>query len=202
MSSALPPPVSADQLLSGHAAARPKIDVILMAGLFVGVLMVLIGATMTADFMVATTTRHAEVTDKDRTTRVRNGVSTDNYSVRGVDDEGGTFRLGLGEEEYRAVDVGSDVTIERSVLTGRVVSADGQGWSKERSTLRTALALGLGVLGLVILVLSARAVRREVRSGHEQGQPIHDAGLRVTAMVLAAVLVTVVWVLIERVVAT
>ena len=202
MSSALPPPVSADQLLSGHAAARPKIDVILMAGLFVGVLMVLIGATMTADFMVATTTRHAEVTDKDRTTRVRNGVSTDNYSVRGVDDEGGTFRLGLGEEEYRAVDVGSDVTIERSVLTGRVVSADGQGWSKERSTLRTAMALGLGALGLVILVLSARAVRREVRAGHEQGQPIHDAGLRVTAMVLAAVLVTVVWVLIERVVAS
>lgn len=173
-----------------------------MAGLFAGALMLLIGATITADLLVATTTRHAEVTDTDRTRRVEDGVRKERYAIRGVDDEGGTFRIAVGEAAYLAVAVGDDMTIERSILTGRVVSAVGDGWSKQRSSLRLIVASALGVSGLVVLVLSARAVRREVRAGHEQGQPIADAGLRVTAMVLAALLATIVWVLIERLVAS
>jgi hypothetical protein len=199
MSSPLPPPVPVDPSAS---IRRPKIDAILMAGLFAGVLLVLIGATITADLLVATTTHQAEVTDKDRAAKVKDGVRTYRYSIRGVDDEGGTFRIGVGEDEYDAVDVGDAVAIERSVLTGRVVSAEGRGWSKERSTTRLLIAAGVGVLGMAVLVLSARAVRREVRAGHEQGEPIADARMRVVAMVLAAVLVTIVWLLIERIVAS
>lgn len=203
MSSQLPPPV-----LTGPSATpipeprRPRVDPILLAGVFAGVLMLLIGVVMVADLSVVTTTHQAEVTDKDSTARRKDGVRRETYSIRGVDDDGGTFRVGVDEDAYESVNVGDEVTVERSVLTGRVVTVEGRGWAKERSSLRLWIAIGLAVLGVAIGAAAWRTARREMRAAVAQGAPVEGAGMKVTAMVLAAVLATVVWVLIERVVAS
>lgn len=210
MSSPLPPPsprpLPADVVVSSPATdvASPqriptKLDVTVLGLLFVGVLFVAVGTVLAVDLLVATTTRSAEVTDLDRTTRRKDGSTRTSYTIRGEDTAGGRFAIGADSRAFARASVGDDVEIERSVLTGRVVRVEGDGWTVERSGLVLAVAIAVAVGGALLTAGTLRSIRRDLRAASAAGAPIVGASRLLSMVFGGAATVVVIWLIVERV---
>lgn len=216
MSSPLPPPsprpIPSATFVSGDVsdavgapsdpAGKPvptKLDVMVLGLLFVGLLFAAVGTLLAVDLHAATTTRSAEVTDLDRTTRRKDGRDRTTYTVRGEDSEGGRFAIGTDSRTFTRASVGDDVEIERSVLTGRVVRVEGPGWTIERSSLVSAIAIAMACAGALMTAGTLRSIRRDLRAASAAGAPIAN-GSRLLAIVFGgAAAIVAIWLIYERV---
>jgi hypothetical protein len=185
--------------VAAPARVPTKLDVTVVGLLFVGVLFFAVGTVLAADLLVATTTRSAEVTDLDRTTRRKDGVTRTSYTIRGEDAEGGRFAIGADSRAFARASVGDDVEIERSVLTGRVVRVEGDGWRVERSGLVLGIAAAVAVAGALTTAGTSRSIRRDLRAASAAGAPIAGASRLLSLVLGGAVAVVVIWLLVERV---
>lgn len=104
----------------------------------------LVFGVMLYDELGPTSERTARVTAKytERHTR-----RADDRVIEGRDDRGGEFEIDVTKSAYTRAAVGDELVVSRSQLTGRVVRADGPGWSFGGSTWRLWLAATLCTAG-------------------------------------------------------
>lgn len=130
---------------------------------FFGLLMLLWGSIMVFDRYGPSTQLDGRVTDLD-VSRSRRSTT---YSIEGVDERGGRFDTDVRKSVYDRADRGDRVTVTRAWLTGRVTAIDGGSWRHETETWKVALFSAVAGGGLVLVVISVRAMRRKAAAEPE-----------------------------------
>lgn len=171
-----------------RARARRRVGAPMLFGLGLG--MILWGGMLTVDAIAPTFERDGRITEVD-TARDRRGNPS--YSIRGVDDHGGTFSSDVSKSDYDDASTGS-VVVSRSYITGRVVAIEGSGLDTGGFGVMNYAFLVVALLGVGLMVWIVRVMRADARErGSDRPNALPKAVRWWSATVVAAFAIWVVW---------